>query len=884
MKLIYSRIKLTQLTFSRIGLGLLTFLMVIGAQSPLLSITVAPVTETNKNPVYTVVSNYGETRSQKPSLFSEIEQGKNLYQAGRLADALSLWQQAAQEFDREGDRPNQSLSLNYMALAYHNLGQLDQAQEAIARSQKILAEIGEIHPEVLNTQGSLQLTMGQPEAALETWKQAERAYAETDDEIGRLGSLINQAGAMQALGQYHRARIVLEQVKADLDLQPDSSVKMTGLHSLGIALQVVGDLTQSQEVLKQSLQISQQLAANGNGNLDEMSGILVSLGNTAKALIENDAALDYYQQATARSNSPIAQLEAQLNQLNLLIDLKQWTSARALLPEIESNLSHVSPSRMSVYARTNFAKSLMNLEAQTNSKPANNSQGLLQVSQLLAKAVKEARELPDSRAESFALGQLASLYEQTQQWPEARSLTEQALIIAQSIHATDIIPRWQWQLGRVLLEQGDIPGAIAAYSEAVNALQSLRGDLTAIASDVQFSFRESAEPIYRQLVDLLLKPTEGQVSQENLQQARQTIELLQLAELDNFFRNACLTPEPAEIDRIDPTAATIYPIILPDRLAIVLSLPGLPLKYYETPIPEQQVISTIKETLKFLNPNFSNRKRLQFSQQLYDWLIRPAAMDLQNSGVETLVFVMDGWLRNLPASVLYDGQQYLIEKYNIALTPGLQLLEPRAIAPEKFAVLTAGLSVARQNFSALPGVEFELNEIAAQVPSKIFFNREFTESNLHKHIEAIDFPVVHLATHAQFSSNPEETFILTWDGKIQVEDFHRLLTRRDRENSSPVELIVLSACQTAQGDDRAALGLAGIAVRSGARSTIASLWSVDDNSTAQLMTEFYRQLATSSGMNKAQALRQAQLSLLQGTQQHQHPFYWAPFVLIGNWL
>jgi CHAT domain-containing protein len=139
-----------------------------------------------------------------------------------------------------------------------------------------------------------------------------------------------------------------------------------------------------------------------------------------------------------------------------------------------------------------------------------------------------------------------------------------------------------------------------------------------------------------------------------------------------------------------------------------------------------------------------------------------------------------------------------------------------------------------------------------------------------------------LATHGQFGSNPDETFVLAWDTPIKVREFQNLLRSRERGDSNPVELLVLSACQTAAGDKQAALGLAGMAVRSGARSTLATLWAVKDESTALLMTEFYREL-TQAQINKAEALRQAQLTLVQSSQ-FQHPFYWAPFVLVGNWL
>ncbi len=161
-------------------------------------------------------------------------------------------------------------------------------------------------------------------------------------------------------------------------------------------------------------------------------------------------------------------------------------------------------------------------------------------------------------------------------------------------------------------------------------------------------------------------------------------------------------------------------------------------------------------------------------------------------------------------------------------------------------------------------------------------DQDFTRPRLQRAIEAASFPIVHLATHGQFSSQADDTFLLTWDERINVKNLDQLLREGEGQERSPIELLILSACQTAAGDKRAVLGLAGVAVRSGARSTLATLWSVQDRSTADLMSQFYETL-NQPGVSKAEALRQAQLSLLRSPQ-YQHPFYWAPFVLVGNWL
>ena len=196
--------------------------------------------------------------------------------------------------------------------------------------------------------------------------------------------------------------------------------------------------------------------------------------------------------------------------------------------------------------------------------------------------------------------------------------------------------------------------------------------------------------------------------------------------------------------------------------------------------------------------------------------------------------------------------------------------------------LVGGLAEARQGFPPLPGVKQEVKEIAESVPSEVILDRDFTRPRLQREIEAASFPVVHLATHGQFSSQVEDTFLLTWDERINVKNLDQLLRERQEEERSPIELLILSACQTAAGDKRAVLGLAGVAVRSGARSTLATLWAVQDQSTAELISQFYKTL-NQPGVSKAEALRQAQLSLLRSPQ-YQHPFYWAPFVLVGNWL
>jgi CHAT domain-containing protein/tetratricopeptide (TPR) repeat protein len=831
-----------------------------------------------------------------------VEQGRNFYEAERFAEAAAIWQQAVTAFKASGDEIRQAIALGNLSLAYQQLGQWTQAEGAIASSLNLLGypvekgrgaggQVGrwageqgsrgdsrqnlEVLAQVLDIQGRLQLALAKAEAALNTWRQAANIYVQIGDRNAIIRNRINQAQALQALGLYRQAEKTLDESTRLLQSQPDSLVKVTGLRSLGNVLRVTGNLEASRQKLQQSLEIAKALS-----NTQAISDILLSLGNTAHAQQDTQAAIEFYRQAANTATSPITRINAQTNQLRLLLETEQLNAVGALLPQIQTQIGELPPGRTAIYAQINFAESLLKVKSQ------NLPTTLKDVAQILATAVQQAKSLGDQRTESYALGVLGGLYEQTKQWSDAQNLTEQALFMAQATDALDIAYRWQWQLGRLLRARGDIIGAIAAYDQAVNTLQSLRYDLVAINPEVQFDFRDQVEPVYRQLVELLLQPQGGsQTSQENLRKARETIESLQLAELDNFFREACLDTV-SQIDQVieqkDQTAAAIYPIILSDRLEVILKLPQKPVLHYTTTIAQSQVESTLDALRKNLIEPDTLVEAKSLSQQVYNWLIKSAATQLAKSQVKTLVFVLDGSLRNIPMAALYDGKQYLIEKYGIVLTPGLQLINPKPLQEEKLQAIAAGLSQPRQGFSALPNVKLELEEIRAEIPSNILLNNEFTSTALQNSINSLPFPVVHLATHGQFSSKAEETFIVAWDKRIYVNELDNLVRNREQNRPDAVELLVLSACETADGDNRAALGIAGVAVRAGARSTIASLWNLNDESASQLMSKFYQELGNKA-LTKAEALRRAQLALLQNPK-YQRPMFWAPYVLLGNWL
>ena len=712
-----------------------------------------------------------ESRWRTTTATSLEQEGKTLFEAGQWQQAVTVFQHAIARYQSQGDLLGVAIASSNLARVYGQLGQWPMANQAIATSLTLLQRTDGVKPspalvgQVLMIQGQLQLAQGRSQAALDTWQQAESRFRKGNDPAGVTRSRINQAQALQVLGFSRRAIALLTQVLETLDESTPSPSHILAFRSLGDALRGVGELEQSLEVLGQSLALAERLqlpAAVGATQL--------SLGNTQSALGDTEAALDRYQQAAQSSGDRLTRLQAQLNQLSLWIETEDWAAAQAIWPVLLSQLGDWGPSRQGLYAHINLARSLIQLRQGTEA-PLPTVEA---IERLLTRAQGQAQALADPVAESYVVGTLGSLYEQIGQHQRAETLTQQALVIAQANNAPEVLFQWQWQLGRILKARGQQQGAVSAYSGAIQTLQVLRGDLIAATPKVRFDFRDNVEPIHRQLVALLLELETQQPNPQNLEIARLTIESLQLAELDNFFRQACLDANPVLIDQIDRQAAVIYPIILPDQLAVIVSLPGQTLRFYSTPVPQSQVERTA-DRLRLALGQRNSPRHLPLAQQMYDWLLQSAAADLAQAEVKTLVFVLDGVLRNVPMAVLHDGDRYLVEQYGVALTPGLQLLEPRPLPTQRLNVLAVGLSESRQGFSALPFVNTELAQIEAQVPSLTLQNQKFTQPTFREAVNTRPFPVVHLATHGQFSSALDQTFLLTWEDRLTVNQLRQVL-------------------------------------------------------------------------------------------------------------
>jgi CHAT domain-containing protein len=211
----------------------------------------------------------------------------------------------------------------------------------------------------------------------------------------------------------------------------------------------------------------------------------------------------------------------------------------------------------------------------------------------------------------------------------------------------------------------------------------------------------------------------------------------------------------------------------------------------------------------------------------------------------------------------------------------MHLIDPKPLARSERVALVLGVSQAVQGFVDLPNVPREVAEVHQIEGGRTLVDAEFSRARFASELQTSPYNIVHIASHGQFATDPAHTFILSYDAPLTMNDLETDIKFGERRGDNALELLVLSACETASGDDRAALGLAGIALKAGARSALASLWYVSDEAARELVVDFYRGL--SQGMTKAHALQAAQRQLI-ARHPFEHPAFWAPFLLIGNWL
>ncbi len=474
----------------------------------------------------------------------------------------------------------------------------------------------------------------------------------------------------------------------------------------------------------------------------------------------------------------------------------------------------------------------------------------------------------------------------------------------QDLNTKDGLYLLEWQKGRIFQAKGQFNLAVNAYQNAYNTLENIRSDLLTTEKDVQLDFRDSIEPIYRQLAQLKLQLADSQSlssiqQKQELKEVLKIIDHLRLAELQNHLGNDCFlridAPDSQPISAF-PQTAIINSLMFQEKTAIIIILPDQSIKIHWIKQNKANIIENIAQFRQSILDGFLTLGDYDtsLSETLYSQIIRPFETDLQEYDVKNLVFIQDSPFRPIPMAALHDGKQFLIEKYAVSTTPSLSLtfLQKRTLSDNKTLILgvTEESQIDGQIFPSLDNIPLEIATISQQFPNhQLLVNQQFNPQTLTQTLDNADYSIIHIATHAQFGTIPDDTFLVAGNNdKIALKSLENTL-RLLESGSNSVELLTLTACETAEGDERSALGLAGVAIQAGVQSAIASLWPVSDQSTLQLILAFYDNLIN-SGVNKAEALREAQIQLIQAqsnpdiNNQYSHPVYWSSFILIGNWL
>jgi CHAT domain-containing protein len=729
--------------------------------------------------------------------------------------------------------------------------------------------------------GKRHFSNGRFEDALSAWNTALDGYRDTDDKNGQARVLQHKAEAYLAIGQYYKAISNLRSALALAEAAGNDSLAVQVAGSLGTAYMFSNRADKARELLENTVA---EERAGGRQELAAVAGN--NLGSLLALQGEFEAAIAVYRRAVSDArgagNAALAAKGA-VNIARAFVDSDRKDEALVQLNGAEKLVTSLPPSHEKAYILISVGRLYARLAGSFEPpRPELRERGY----QTLKAAASVSESIDDNRAMSYAYGYLGTAYEQAGQTDDAMTYTGKALQQLQTTPAPEIRYRWQWQEARLLRSMGNADAAISAYQRAVDDLQAIRPVLAAGYMGRHGDFREEAGQLYLELADMLLQRADNssdpRLVEADLREVRNTVELLKGAELEDYFRDDCVAALKAKttgIDKLGGQTAAIYPIVLPDRLEILLSLPN-GMKRYSVQVGAEELNEEVNRFRARLEKRTTHQYK-RHAKKIYTWLIQPIEGDLEAQKIDTLVFIPDGALRTIPLAALYDGKNFLVNRYAVATTPGLTLTDPKPLPRKNVQLLVAGLTESVQGFPPLPDVSDEVAKLDELYDGAVLQNNNFTLSGIEQELGDTPYSIVHVASHGKFQNDVRNTFLLTYDSKLNMdtlEGYMASTTYRDQ----PVELLTLSACQTAVGDDMAALGLGGVAVKAGARSAVATLWYINDQASSLLVTEFYASLRNPD-ISKAKALQEAQLTLLNDPRFH-HPSYWGPFLLIGNWL
>jgi CHAT domain-containing protein/Flp pilus assembly protein TadD len=823
---------------------------------------------------------------------------------GEQQTALKYYNQALPIARARGDRPSEAMILNNLGSVYNGLGEkqkaIDYYRQALPLQRAVgdrvgegrtLSNLGGLHmflgnlqkaldyyqqalplilagggrsdeATLLNNLGSLQGELGETQKAIEYYQQALPIQREIGDRTGEATTLNNLGYIYYASGDHPKAIDHYNQAISILHAVGNRAMEARGLNNLGRLYADLGDRQKALNYFNQSLPISRAV-----GDRTTESATLNNFGRVYRALNQPQKAMGYYNQALAIRRA-LGERWAIADSLNTLGEI--------FVSQNQSGLA-IAFYKQSVNTYESVRQDIRTLPKATQKTYV---QSVASTYRTLANLLLEQ----DRILEAQQVLDLLKVQEIEDYLRNTRSSDNGQLTFFKA--EADILQR-HGELQTSAIKVGDR----LAQLRQINSQNTLTpaqtqelAQLTQLETDINRQFNQFVDSAPIQ--DLLRQLSRGQ----------QTLNLEDLNGLRDNLKQL--------------NAVLIYPLILEDRLELIITTPNSPPLRRTVPnLSRRQLNQTIGEFRRALQSPKDPAATQKLAQQLYQWLIKPLEADLQAARPQTLIYAPDGALRYIPLATLHDGMQWLAQRYrtNNIIARSLQELNSKPQAQPKLLAGAYGdqaqtIQVGDRSFT-FSGIPFTLKEVDSLkplIPTNALVGKAFNRKSLLPQLN--NYNIVHLATHGKFvPGDSANSFIALGSGEIiplpEIQDL----------TMANVDLVVLSACETGVGDvlgnGQEILGLGYQFQRAGARATVASLWPVDDGGTQVLMTEFYR--ALKQGLPKAQALQVAQQALItqklpqqvmrqragaralvapgQGSDSS-HPYYWAPFILLGNGL
>ena len=826
---------------------------------------------------------------------------------GNSSKALEYYQKSLFTYQKIGDQEGESSTLNNIGRIYSRSGDFTQAlayyQKSLLISKNIKDQVG--ISDTLNNIGISYVNIGELSKAIASYEEAMKIYTELGDEVGK-SNILNSLGlSYRILGEYSKA---LEYYEKSLDVAKklgNRSAESSFLNNIGVIYDLINQYDKALEYHQKSLKLSREVH-NPTGESTSLNNIgVIYAGNKkySEALEHYLMSLKIYQtignrKGEANALNNIGRIYQRLDNVSLSLEHHQKSLIiRKELSDIIGEAESLNNIGESLNLRKQKIPAIIFLKQSVNvyERIRNN-----------IKSLSTEQQKSYIKTVSSTYRNLADLLLQQERILESQQILDLLKIqeledYLRNRRGTDQPIEFRRSEQEILDRYNELQKNTIQISSELTELRKLdrKNVLTLLQKERLAQLVKVENSINTQFITFIDSP-EIKLLTSKLQQNtdRENINLVEIRKIGD------------KLEKLN--AILLYPLILDDRLELVLSLPGSPPLRRTVNVKREELNRTIAEFRSALGNRQGNTQEL--AEKLYGWLIQPIEADLKQANPKTILYAPDGQLRYIPLAALHDGKQWLVERYRInnitALAISDLLTPPRKdqqILAAAFGNNSVKVAVDRQsfNFDGLPFATKEVQSLAKTHPGTVsLFDRDFTLSTLQTRMNS--FNILHLATHGKFLiGNPKKSFLVMGNGdRFSLGDIQE-------STLNNVDLVVLSACETGVGltgkdeDGVEVLGIGYQFQRGGAKAAISSLWSINDGGTQKLMEVFYGLLQ--QGVPKAEALQQAQIALIKGDftangklrsnfiiesigstatieTNLKHPFYWAPFILIGNGL